>query len=418
MKYPRIVWLGIVAVLLIVAAVAYPKFHATNADAAAGLTTADNTASGGTTPAGIGSPTSIKGGARTPGGGPATAVVTTVAKQQTIPIIKIYVGTVEPIASVAIRPRIDGVVVKEPATEGQTVKQGDLLFQLDEASIQAAIAKDQAAVAKDQATLDQANVDLARQQTLLGHGDVTQQAVDQQQAAAKVAAGTVTGDKAQLQSDQVQLTFTTITAPMAGRIGAINVSEGALIHAADTTPLLTITQMAPVRVTFNAPERDLAAFRQALAANTPSPVNVLDADTGKPLSVGSLTFIDSSVDIASGTVTLKGQFANADTALWPGSYVRVQAQIGSYNNATVVPSSAVQLSDATSFVFLVKPDSIVTKRTVTVADTIGDIAVIASGLQPGDHVVIEGQLRLNEGSRIKEAPQAPVASNASIVVTP
>jgi multidrug efflux system membrane fusion protein len=403
MKYPRIVWLGIVAVLLVAAAVAYPKFRATSADAAVDATTADKPSSGAAT-------TSGKGAGRTPGGRPATAVTTSVATQQTVPITRTYVGTVEPIASVAIRPRVDGVVVNEPIAEGQTVKEGDLLFQLDEASIQAAIAKDQAAVAKDQATLDQANVDLTRQQTLLGHGDVTQQAVDQQQAAAKVAAGVVTSDKAQLLADQVQFGFAKITAPLAGRIGAISVSVGALIHAADTTPLLTITQMEPIRVTFNAPERDLDSFRQAVAAGAAPPVTVLDPNTGKPLSTGTLTFIDSSVDTASGTVTLKGQFANTDAALWPGAYVRVQAQLGAHTDATVVPIAAVQLNDAGSFVFLVNPNSTVTKRQVTVADTSGEIAVISSGLKVGDHVVTEGQLRLDEGSRIKET----VASNPSV----
>lgn len=408
MKFPRIAWLGIVVVVLLAGALLYPKFRTTNADAAATPTTQDKAATS-TTPG--------KTGGKA-GNGPATAVTTSVATQQTIPISRTYVGTVEPIASVAVRPRIDGVVIKEPIIEGQTVKEGDLLFQLDDASLQAAIAKDQAAITKDQATLDQANVDLTRQKTLLGHGDVTQQAVDQQQAAAKVAAGVVTSDQAQLQADQVQLGFTKITAPLAGRIGAISVSEGALIHVADTTPLLTITEMAPVRVTFNAPERDLDSFRQASAAGTAPPITVLDPNTGKPLSIGALTFIDSSVDTTSGTVTMKGQFANTDAALWPGAYVRVQVQIGAYKDATVVPVAAVQLSDAGSFVFLVNPNSTVTKRQVKVADTSGEIAVISSGVKVGDHVVTEGQLRLDEGSLIKETVASNVSASNATAATP
>ena len=406
MRVRRFVWVGVLAVLA-GSAILYPRIRTMLAPAAAD---AQQTVPGGDSshPA-------------TPAAGhasPAIAVVTAVARKETVPITRTYVGSVEPIASVAVKPRIDGVVVKEPVSEGQTVKAGDLLFQLDDQTIQASLAKDLAAISRDQATLDQANVDLTRLQTLLSHGDVTQQQVDQQQAAVKVAAGTVASDKAQLQTDQVQLGFTKITAPIAGRIGAISVSPGALIHASDQTALLTITQMAPVRVSFDASERDLAAFRKAFAATPPPAVTVIDADTAKPIATGMLTFIDSSVDASSGTVTLKGEFANADESLWPGAYVRVQAELGAYTGATVVPTAAVQLNDTSSFVFLVKPDATVTRRTVTVADTTGDIAVVSSGLQPGDHVVIEGQLRLIEGSHVKETASATVASSGPAAVSP
>jgi multidrug efflux system membrane fusion protein len=180
------------------------------------------------------------------------------------------------------------------------------------------------------------------------------------------------------------------------------VSQGALVHASDANAVLTITEMSPVRVSFSVPERDLAAFRSALAGKTAPQVTALDANTGKSIATGTLTFVDSSVDTSSGTVTLKGQFDNADEALWPGAYVRVEAQIGSYDNATTVPTSAVQLNGDESFVFLMQPNSTVTRRTVTVARTIGQTAIISSGIKPGDHVVIEGQLKLVEGSHVKE----------------
>jgi multidrug efflux system membrane fusion protein len=346
--------------------------------------------------------TAAKGGAGHSGAAPTIAVYTAVAEQKTVPVTQNYVGTVEPIEQVAVRPRIDGLVVELPISEGQMVKTGDLLFRLDDQSIQAAIAKDQAAISKDQATLDQANADLGRMQTLLGHGDTTAQQVQQQQAAVKVATANVASDKAQLQADEVQLGYTRITAPISGRIGAISVSQGALVHASDSAALVTITEMSPVRVSFDVPERDLATFRTALGGKTAPQVTALDATTGKSIATGTLTFIDSSVDTASGTVILKGQFDNADEALWPGAYVRVQAEIGSYNDATTVPTAAVQLNGSESFVFLVQPDSTVTRRTVTVARTVGDLAIISSGVKPGDHVVIEGQLKLVEGSHVKE----------------
>lgn len=363
------------------------------------------------------SDSSAAGGQKTRGA-PVIAVYTAVATEKSVPDTQTYVGSVEPIAQVAIRPRIDGVIVEQPIAEGQTVKTGDLLFRLDDKSIQAAIAKDQATIAKDQATLDQAKADLARAQTLLGHGDTTAQQVQQQQAAVEVATASVAGDKAQLQSDQIQLGYTEITAPISGRIGAISVSQGALVHASDATALVTITEMAPVRVSFDVPQRDLAAFRAALAGKTPPQVAALDATTGKSIATGTLIFIDSTVDTSSGTVTLKGQFDNADEALWPGSYVKVQAQLGADENATTVPTSAVQLSSDQSFVFLVQPNSTVTRRTVTVSRTVGDTAVIASGVKPGDHVVVEGQLRLIEGSRVKETLESAVAASNTTGASP
>jgi multidrug efflux system membrane fusion protein len=352
------------------------------------------------------------------GAAPTIAVYSAVAQQQTVPITQNYVGQVESIAQVAVRPRIDGMIVELPVVEGQEVKAGDLLFQLDDAGIQASIAKDQATMTKDQATLDQSKADLGRSQTLLGHGDATAQAVQQQQAAVEVANGSVAADKAQLQSDQIQLGYTKITAPISGRIGAINVSQGALVHASDTTTLLTITEMAPVRVSFSIPERDLAAFRSALASKSPPQVTAIDANTGKTIATGTLTFIDSSVDTSSGTVVLKGQFDNADEALWPGAYVGVLAQLGSDENAITVPAAAVQLNGDESFVFLVQPNSTVTRRTVTVARTVGTTAVIASGVKPGDHVVVEGQLRLVEGSRIKETLASAAPATTTTVAIP
>jgi multidrug efflux system membrane fusion protein len=403
MNARRVVLLTVVVVLA-GGAILYPRVRTLFAPEVADAQSSPSTSSPSTS-----SDPSATGGSQTRGA-PVIAVYTALATQKTVPNTQTYVGSVEPIAQVAIRPRIDGVIVEQPIEEGQTVKAGDLLFRLDDKSIQAAIAKDQAAIAKDQATLDQAKADLARAQTLLGHGDTTAQQVQQQQAAVEVAAAGVAGDEAQLQSDQIQLGYTSITAPISGRIGAIGVSQGALVHASDATALVTVTEMAPVRVSFDVPQRDLAAFRAALAGKTPPQVTALDAATSKSIATGTLVFIDSNVDASSGTVTLKGQFDNTDAALWPGSYVKVQAQLSADETATTVPTSAVQLNGDQSFVFLVQPNSTVTRRTVVVSRTVGDTAVIASGVAPGDHVVVEGQLRLIEGSRIKETLASAVAA--------
>ncbi len=341
-------------------------------------------------------------------GGP-TAVLTAVAKRQDVPITESAVGWVEPIASVAVRPRIDGVIVAQTVHEGQTVKAGDLLFQLDDKALQAMLAKDRAALAKDQANSEQLRADLARLKTLNTHNDATAQQVEQQQAAVNQGAASIAGDQAQIEADQVQIGYTKITAPIDGRVGAIDQDVGTLVRAADQTTLLTVTQMAPVRVSFSVPERDLAALRQALGGATPAAARVFDPESSKVLSTGALTFVDSSVDTASGTVTAKADFDNGDGALWPGQYVRVEADLGVRRGVTVVPLAALQVNEKGSYVFVAKPDGTATTKPVTVVDETGDTAIVSSGLDPDEHVVVEGQLRLRDGARIKET----LASNAA-----
>jgi membrane fusion protein, multidrug efflux system len=285
-----------------------------------------------------------------------------------------------------------------------------VLFRLDDAALQAMVAKDRANVEKDQASLDQAQADLQRDQSLASFKNaVSEQQVQQQQALVDVDSAVVSQDNAQLQADQIQLSYATITAPIAGRIGVVNVTKGAVVRTADQTALLTVTQMAPLRVSFTIPERDLDAFRQALTSDTPASVKAISADTGATLSTGTLTFIDSSVDTSSGSVTVKADFANADGALWPGEYVKVECDLGVHHDATVVPLAAVQLNENGSFVYLVKPNGKVVAQIVTVTDTADGNGVIDSGLKPGDHVVVEGQLRLHDGSQVKETPAAVAA---------
>ena len=394
MSSKRLVWVGLL-ILLFAGFFVYPRLKAAPENpppAGAAHVTGPRVGSGPAPGAGRGG----AGGRR----GASIAVVTATAQSRNVPVTARYVGSVEPIASVAVRPRVDGVILAVDVTEGQTVKAGNVLFRLDDRTIRASIAKDQAALAKDQATLAQARADLTRINTLLAHGDATAQQAGQQQAATDVAAGNVDSDKAQLQADQLQLGYTTIAAPIAGRVGQVNYSAGALIHASDTTPLMTITQMAPVWVSFQVPQQDLAAFRQALKAKQPAAVSVIDADTGKSLANGTLDFIDSSFDQSSGTVTVKAKVANADEVLWPGEYVQAEARLSTIPDATVVPTIAVQLNGSRAFVFLLKPNATVTEQTVTVGEASGDSTIITSGLKPGDQVVVEGQLHLAEGSSV------------------
>jgi multidrug efflux system membrane fusion protein len=200
----------------------------------------------------------------------------------------------------------------------------------------------------------------------------------------------------------------TITAPMAGRVGTVNTSVGNLVHASDTSTdgLLTITQMSPLRVSFSIAEGDLDSFRAALAKEPKGlPVKILAPGDKTPRATGNLSFIDSSVDTSSGTIVLKADVDNTANTLWPGQYVTAVTQVGAYDSATTIPLQAVQQSNDGSFVFAVGTDSKVKKQPVTVTASVGTEAVVGQGVKPGDHVVIEGQLRLSNGSAVRETVQ-------------
>ncbi len=343
-----------------------------------------------------------QGTGRRQGHGPAVAVTVATAQKQTVPITDGAVGYVEAPSTAVIRARVDGVVVQQSVAEGQMVKTGDALFKLDDTAQQAQVAKDQAEVAKDQASLDEDQKDLERDQALVKTQAVTQQAVDQQQTLVDGASGTLQMDQAQLKADQLTLSYMTITAPIDGRVGQISTSVGNVVRAADTSAggLLTITQMSALRVSFSIPERDLDEYRAALAKGA-VPVNIsADGDTS-PRATAKLSFIDSSVDQSSGTVVAKADVDTGADKLWPGQYVNVVTQTGSYDNATTVPLVAVQQDDGGSYVFAVQADNTVKKTPIMVAATVGDIAVLTgNAVNPGDKVVTEGQLRLADGSAV------------------
>jgi len=247
--------------------------------------------------------------------------------------------------------------------------------------------------------------DVRRVQELLGKGATSQQQFDVVTADSKVAAANVAADQAALQTDRIKLGYTTIAAPIPGRVGVVRVTPGNLIRSNDSGDgLVTITQMQPLRASFTLPERDLDLLRAALARKEPAPVRVYAGASDEPLATGQLIFVDSTVDTLSGTVTAKALFDNRNGQLWPGQYVRVAVDLGLRPNVTVAPLVAVQPSQNGPFVFVVKPDITVERRPVEVAESQGGMAAIASGLKPGEKVVVEGQQRLKEGAAIVEKP--------------
>jgi multidrug efflux system membrane fusion protein len=256
------------------------------------------------------------------------SIVAATAKTEDVPISKTVVGNIEPIDTVVIRPQADGVVMVTDVKDGQMVKTGDVLFQLDDRTIRATIDKDKAALAKDQANLDSANQDLIAAQALSNRKIDTQQQAYQALAAVNALKASIAMDTAQIEADEVQLSYMTIKAPIDGRVGVVNTSVGNLVRMADTgSGLLTITRMAPLRVSFTVAESDLPTLRDAMKDH---PLNVLIKVPGSKnvVASGPLNFVDSSVDPASGTIVLKADMANENGALWPGQYVTATVEIG------------------------------------------------------------------------------------------
>jgi membrane fusion protein, multidrug efflux system len=338
------------------------------------------------------------------GDAPRVAVVSAVAQTEDLPITLTSIGWIEPIATVTVRARTDGQVMEKHAQDGQMVNAGDLLFRLDDREIQAQIAHDEAALARDNANQAKAEADLKRTEQLLSKNIASQVQVEQYSADAKVAAANVAADKAALEADRIRLEYATVRAPISGRLGVVRVTEGNLVRGNDNTGdgLVTITQMKPLRVSFSLPERNLDLLRAALDRKEAAPVRVYASGTDRILATGALTFVDSAVDQTSGTINAKATFPNEDGRLWPGQYVRVSLDVGKRPNATTVPLVAIQPGQDSTFAYVVNPEKVIERRTVEVTARLGDVAVVGAGIKPGEHVVVEGQLRLRDGSRVNE----------------
>ncbi|MCP9232096.1 efflux RND transporter periplasmic adaptor subunit [Mesorhizobium sp. LMG 17147] len=335
-----------------------------------------------------------------------TSVVAASASTADFPVRRYAIGFVSSPAVVSIDARVSSQIVAIAVKDGQMVKAGDLLFSLDDRSLKAQLARDQATLAKDQALLASATADLQRAKNLVARQAGTQQTYDQAVAAQKSAAATVDADKATIDADQIQLGFATIRAPISGRLGAVSVAVGDLVTTSNSsstsTPLVTITQVDPLQVNFNLPESDLALLHKALAAPQQGAVTLTKDGDPKPIGKGTLDFVDSSVDTASGTIATRASVPNADLSLWPGQYVNVVLDAGIMPQMTSVPTVAVQPSQKGPFVYVIKPDNTVEMRPVQVALTEGANTAISQGLKSGERVVVEGQTKLKNGAAVRE----------------
>jgi membrane fusion protein, multidrug efflux system len=351
--------------------------------------------------------------ARPPVGQP---VVADVAVEMEAPIQVTAIGTVQPIATAMVKSRVDGVITQVHFEEGQEVKEGDILFSLDDRGPQAALQQAEANLERDRAQLVRYHQEVTRQSGLAGRGVASAQKLEETMTNAEVYEATVRASEAAVETARVQLNYATILAPISGRTGSVALKRGNVVKAVDTAPvvapLVTITQLRPIYVTFTIPERYLADLRTAQASGR-LPVTVAIPDQPQRPITGTLTFIDNQVDAATGTIALKATFVNDDTRLWPGQFVNVTLRLGIQANAIAVANAAIQIGQNGPYVFVIKNDSTVELRLVRTSRAVGNKTVIAEGLAAGDRIVVDGQLRLANGTRVNvqrtEAPAAPKA---------
>jgi membrane fusion protein, multidrug efflux system len=338
---------------------------------------------------------------------PAVPVTPGVAETRDMPVYVRGIGAVQAYNTVTIKSRVDGQIVKVDFTEGQEVKTGDPLFEIDPRPFQAALAQAMAAKEKDQAQLTSAQADLQRYAQLVVPGFQTRQSFDQQKALVAQLQAALKSDQAQIDNAQLNLLYAAIRSPIDGRTGARLVDIGNLVHATDNTGLVSITQIKPIFVTFTVPQNQFDRIRKSAAAG-PVEVQALSADDQTRLAAGTLSLIDNQIDPATGTIRLKGTFDNADEALWPGAFVNTRLVVGVDKNAVTVPARALQRGPDGQYLFVIKPDMTVEIRNVEVAQVEDGVAAIAKGLSAGEQIVVDGQYRLDQGSKV--APQAATAS--------
>ena len=334
-------------------------------------------------------------------------VVTVLAKAQDMPIYRAGIGTVTPNFSVTVKARVDGQLDKVGFTEGQDVKKGQLLAQLDPRTLQAQLLQAQAARAKDDATLANARIDLKRYETLITQDAATQQQVDTQKALVNQLAASVKADDAAIKFAQVQLDFTTITAPISGRVGARLVDAGNIVHAADATGIVVINQIDPISVLFTLPDDAVQETIHALDGKKPLLIQAFARDGSSLLGAGYLTLLNNQIDTTTGSVQLKGTFPNPQHNLWPGQFVNVRLLLGTRAKAVTVPEAAVQRSQSGVYIY-VEDDATKTVRNqlISLVQIQDGTAVVGNGLAAGERVVVDGQYKLKPGSRVVEVARA------------
>jgi len=329
------------------------------------------------------------------------------AARQDVPLEVRAIGHVEPYSMVALKARVGGEVTSVGFKDGQNVRKGDVLFQIDPRPYQATLAQARAQLERDRAVAKNFEVDSRRYADLVQKDYVTKEQYDGTLSNAAAALATVKADEAAVENARLQLSYCTVTAPISARAGSVLVYPGNQVKGNDDKPLVVLNQVKPVYVTFSVPESSLAAIRQhARSVDKLKVTAAPSSDPGSPggaqtPQAGELTFLDNAVDMTTGTIVLKATFPNENEALWPGEYVDVLLTLATESGAIVVPTQAVQNGQSGQFVYVVRNDLTVESRPVKVGRTHGTLTVVSAGVEPGERIVTDGQLRLAPGSKVE-----------------
>jgi multidrug efflux system membrane fusion protein len=324
------------------------------------------------------------------------------------------IGTVRPYSTVAVKSQVEGQLAEIHFEEGQSVRRGDLLFTIDPRPFEADLRQAQANLSRDKAEMDNAEVEAGRTARLFAKGFASKEENDAAQTRVSSLRAAVAADQAAVESAKLRLDYCYIHSPLDGRIGEQLVHRGNVVKSNDTT-LAVINELRPIYVEFSVPERDLPEIQRRAAAGS---LSVTADSAGIAPQSGRLTFIDNAVDATTGTIRLKARFANPDEVLWPGQFVDVTLQLSVQKGAVVAPAEALQTGQSGQYVFVVQADDTVRDRPVEVEKTVGQRAVIASGLQPGEVVVTDGQLRLAPGMHVQVVPRGGATTGGGRATPP
>jgi multidrug efflux system membrane fusion protein len=334
-------------------------------------------------------------------GGDTQPVGIATAEKGDIGIIDQALGTVTPLATVTVHTQIAGILMQIAFTEGQEVKKGDFLAQVDPRPYEAALAQQEGQLAKDEAALKDAQIDLKRYQTLVEQDSISRQQLDTQIATVHQDEGAVKTDEASVANAKLNLVYCHITAPTSGRIGLRQVDQGNYVQTSDTNGIVVITQMQPMSVIFVLPADDLPAILKHIHAGETLQATAYDSTNTTKIATGTLSSIDNEIDTTTGTIKLRAMFDNADEMLFPNQFVNIALLVDTLKDATVIPTAAVQRGAPGTFVYLVKPDNTVAVTPVTLGPTENDRVAVLKGLNVGDQVVTDGTDKLKDGAKIK-----------------
>lgn len=344
-------------------------------------------------------------GSRGPGAATGVPVVVATAHRGDLPIYFSGLGNVTAFNTVTVRSRVDGQIVKINFTEGQNVKEGDALIEIDPRPFQVQLEQAEGQLAKDQAQLKDMQVDYERYQQLFKAGVIPKQQVDTQQAQVGTYEGAIKADRATIDNAKLQITYSHITAPISGRVGLRLVDIGNIVHATDTTGLLVITQLQPIAVLFSLPQDQLPEVVARMRSGRQLSVEAYDRDNTDKIATGKLLTIDNQIDTTTGTYKLKAVFDNHKNELFPNQFVNVHLLVDTKKNVVLVPTTAILRGSQGTYVFAVNSSNAVAVKSVTVADTTGNLSGISNGLGDGDVVVVDGQDKLKDGTVVEPRTQ-------------